>query len=107
MQTARDEMERAFAPAISTPTRVVLVPATSPPPPGPGRAHRMTSVRSATPYACRDPEACRLRRGPTRCRGVSRLRRRAAEAATRDALVVLAELGRMLENDRAATVEAS
>ncbi|HXV96464.1 MAG TPA: GntR family transcriptional regulator [Gaiellaceae bacterium] len=59
---------------------------------------------------CRDPEAfADLRRGPDTLLEACRARDgAAAEAATRDALEwVLAELGRMLENDRAATVEAS
>lgn len=59
---------------------------------------------------CRDPEAfADLRRGPDTLLEACRARDgEAAEAATRDALQwVLAELGRMLENDRAATVEAS
>jgi DNA-binding GntR family transcriptional regulator len=59
---------------------------------------------------CRDPEAfADLRRGPDTLLEACRSRDgEAAEAATRDALQwVLAELQRMLENDRAANAEAN
>ena len=59
---------------------------------------------------CRDPEAfADLRRGPDTLLEACRARDgEAAEGATRDALHwVLAELQRMLENDRASTAEAS